>query len=243
MNKCLNCGNEIINGDKFCRKCGTKVQVENNNNNTGFNNNLNSNINYNGKEQIRKDSLSTPVIVVIGLVIVILFVVFMPTMKNESSTKQQENTNTNNNEILNNNISKNETITFNGLKLNKFEGYTYRTRSGNGRSYLEIIDNNTGEMVSIGKIFDISIEDVNKKTKEIKQNVIALGFTVGRIKYNTYKNKKFYTIEVTTDDNQKFISGYYELSRNKVIEIIMNDKDYKKYTYNSYSLIYNTFNN
>lgn len=73
MNKCVNCGNDLIPGDKFCRRCGTPINNQNSNqmvnnninftnninrqspNNTGFNNqyrgnfnnNLNSNINYN----------------------------------------------------------------------------------------------------------------------------------------------------------------------------------------------------
>lgn len=70
MNKCVNCGNDLIPGDKFCRRCGTPINNQNNmnggmpnqmsnsnvhftnnmntqNNNTGFNNQYNNNYNNN----------------------------------------------------------------------------------------------------------------------------------------------------------------------------------------------------
>ena len=30
MNICPNCGSNLKDGDKFCRKCGTKVELRNN---------------------------------------------------------------------------------------------------------------------------------------------------------------------------------------------------------------------
>lgn len=72
MNKCINCGNDLIPGDKFCRRCGTPINNQNNmmggmpnqmasnnvhftsnmntqmqNNNTGYNNQYNGNFNNN----------------------------------------------------------------------------------------------------------------------------------------------------------------------------------------------------
>lgn len=52
MNKCVNCGNDLIPGDKFCRRCGTPINNQNNmsngmpsqmsNNNVHFTNNMNT---------------------------------------------------------------------------------------------------------------------------------------------------------------------------------------------------------
>lgn len=57
MNKCVNCGNDLIPGDKFCRRCGTPINNQNNmsngmpsqmsNNNVHFTNNMNTQIQNN----------------------------------------------------------------------------------------------------------------------------------------------------------------------------------------------------
>lgn len=255
MNKCLNCGNEIINGDKFCRKCGTKVQVDNNNyqnntniNNTGFNNNLNSNVIYNENQPKRKDSLSTPVIVVIGLVIVILFVVFMPTIKNESNNEMPtyENTNKTENKIPsnsnNNSTIESEVMTFKGIKLTKLKDCTYKVETSGTNNILTISSNNKDEMVAIEGVYKISIADVNKQSSSIKQTYINAGYDVGKVKYTTYKNKRIYTLEVSKN-SYKMLMGYYELDNNSVVGIAMYDKNYTRYNYNSYSLVYDIFNN
>lgn len=136
MNKCMNCGNNIIPGDKYCRRCGTPVntqninnnvmqsQMANNNihftNNTGynnqyngnFNNNLNSNINYNNNQNTqipRKDNLSTLIVIIVALVIGVIFILFMPTIKtdNNSTITIKDNTSTKNDNNTNSNNNNN----------------------------------------------------------------------------------------------------------------------------------------
>lgn len=136
MNKCMNCGNNIMPGDKYCRRCGTPVntqninnnvmpsQMANNNihftNNTGydnqyngnFNNNLNSNVNYNNNQNTqipRKDNLSTLIVIIVVLVIGVIFILFMPTIKtdNNSTITIKDNTSTKNDNNTNSNNNNN----------------------------------------------------------------------------------------------------------------------------------------
>ena len=70
--KCKKCGNEISNGEKFCGKCGTKVEI----------NNSNENINVN-KNKIRNIK---PAYVVVGVIVIIFIISICVTINNNKSS-------------------------------------------------------------------------------------------------------------------------------------------------------------
>ncbi len=247
MNKCINCGNYLIPGDKFCRKCGTPINNQNSNqmvnnnmnftnnintqmpsNNTGynnqyvgnFNNNLNSNINMNNNQGTvtqRKDNLSTLVIIIVVLVIGILFILFMPAI----------NKTDNGNTIV---IKDNNSTTNNEVNNNTNNNVNNNTTNNNNSN------NNNNNNSS-------SNPNVKKDTLSFK------GVTINKrsdykYTFSTQYSTNMLIIENANSDDAAVIEGVYKTSIkdiNSKTSVIKNQ--YKQSGYQTGTVKYTTYKN
>ncbi len=255
-NKCVKCGNDLIPGDKFCRRCGNPInnQMVNNfqpqSNNTGYYNNTSNNTN--NTETGRKDELSGAIIAVVCVIVAVLFISYMPTLKKtedndtiiiketpKDTTKEDNNANNNNsnNTSKNPNVKKN-TLSFKGATLVKRTGYTY-TQTTSGTSNVLMVDNGN-DIVIIEGIYKASMSGLNSKSSVFKQQYANAGYQTGSVKYTTHKNKRLLVLEVS-QNSYKMLVGFYEIDTGIIASFVLYDKYYTKYNYSGYNFLSNIF--
>lgn len=270
-NKCVKCGNDLIPGDKFCRRCGNPInnQMVNNfqpqSNNTGYYNNTSNNTN--NTETRRKDELSGAIIAVVCVIVAVLFISYMPTLKktedndtiiiketpkdttkedNNANNSNNSNNNTNNNNTNNNNsnnTSKNPNVKKNTLS---FKGATLVKRTG--YTYTQTTSGTSNVLMVDNGNDIVIIEGIYKASMSglnSKSSVFKQQYANAGYQTGSVKytthKNKRLLVLEVSQNSYKMLVGFYEIDTGIIASFVLYDKYYTKYNYSGYNFLSNIF--